>query len=78
MDQHNADDMVYAGLSVKITDVATGFVLQTGTTDSTGKFVFTNGLADGRSYTVEATTPAGLKVVYNYLDATQITQPMQS
>ena len=73
IDDYNASDLAYVGTAVKLVDVATGATMQTGTTDASGKMTFTYGLAAGRSYQVESTTPTGLRLVYTYLNTTAIT-----
>ena len=70
---YDTTDLSLPNVSVKLTDTATGAVVQSGSTDSTGKFIFTNGLAVGRNYVVEATTPSGLQVVYSYLNGATVT-----
>ncbi len=70
---YETTDLIQPGVAVKLIDKVTNIELETGQTDSTGKFSFTLGLAEGRAYKVIATTPTGFQIAYNYSGNTKIT-----
>ena len=70
---YETTDLIQPGVPVKLIDKATDIELESGQTDSTGKFSFTLGLAEGRAYKVIATTPTGFQITYNYSGNTKIT-----
>lgn len=67
LNAYDPTDAIKVGVALRLVDVATGFTLESGTTDATGKYSFTTGLAEGRTYQVVSTTPSDLTQTYAYL-----------